>query len=299
MNYQTPAALENAVKDAAKNSDMDTGRAIVLFWWDRFLARVFSSDHPEFVLKGGLSMLARMSTRYTKDVDLAAAEMNIESAQKRLVELATVNLNDFFRFDFLGEEPITVEDDYRDGKRISFSVTIGAQRKGEIKVDLVVGCTPIGEAEKIIPSHQLKIKGLEPTEYYLYPTVDTMADKISATLSMYPDGKSSSRVKDLSDLILIATTTQIDAATLGAAIKGETSQRAIKAVTEFAVPDSWKVLPLSTKYQKLAEEAGLAKSLYDVLAAERLIANMIDPILSGKISEGVWNPDTLEWMEAN
>jgi hypothetical protein len=63
--------MESAIKDAARRSEMETDRAITLFWWDRFLSRVFSSAQPEFALKGGLGILARMGTRYTKDIDLA------------------------------------------------------------------------------------------------------------------------------------------------------------------------------------------------------------------------------------
>lgn len=71
MAYKTPAALEMAVKAAAKASPLDTGRAVSGFYFHRLLCRVFSKPSSPFVLKGGQSMLARtMDARATQDIDL-------------------------------------------------------------------------------------------------------------------------------------------------------------------------------------------------------------------------------------
>ena len=59
MRYKTPAALEMAVKEAAKKSPLDTNRAIAGFYFHRLLCRVFSDPDSPFVLKGGQSVLAR------------------------------------------------------------------------------------------------------------------------------------------------------------------------------------------------------------------------------------------------
>jgi len=58
MKYRTPNALEMAVKAAAKDSPLDTGRAISSFYFHRLLCRIFSDSDRKFVLKGGQSMLA-------------------------------------------------------------------------------------------------------------------------------------------------------------------------------------------------------------------------------------------------
>lgn len=41
-NYKTARALEMAIKEAAKASELDTNRAIANFYFHRFLCRVFS-----------------------------------------------------------------------------------------------------------------------------------------------------------------------------------------------------------------------------------------------------------------
>ena len=57
--YRTPAALEMAVKEAAKKSPLDTNRAIAGFYFHRLLCRVFSDPDSPFVLKGSQSVLAQ------------------------------------------------------------------------------------------------------------------------------------------------------------------------------------------------------------------------------------------------
>lgn len=69
--YKTPAALEMAIKQAAKDSPQDTNRAIAGFWRHRLLCRVFANANRSFVLKGGHAVLARtVDARATRDIDL-------------------------------------------------------------------------------------------------------------------------------------------------------------------------------------------------------------------------------------
>ena len=58
--YKTPDAMEMAVKAAAKASSQDTNQALLDYYHDRFLSRIFSEDDPRFILKGGRGMLARL-----------------------------------------------------------------------------------------------------------------------------------------------------------------------------------------------------------------------------------------------
>lgn len=91
MRYKTPAALEMAVKEAAKKSPLDTNRAIAGFYFHRLLCRVFSDPDSRFVLKGGQSVLARtVDARATRDIDLLARETSIDAAVAELRRLAGI-----------------------------------------------------------------------------------------------------------------------------------------------------------------------------------------------------------------
>ena len=116
MRYKTPAALEMAVKEAAKKSPLDTNRAIAGFYFHRLLCRVFSDPDSPFVLKDGQSVLARtVDARATRDIDLLARETSVEAAAADPRRLAGIGLDDFISFSFDKAEPIKADDEYRSG----------------------------------------------------------------------------------------------------------------------------------------------------------------------------------------
>lgn len=139
MRYRTPVALEMAVKAAAKASPLDTGLAISGFYYHRLLCRVFSAGEPGFVLKGGLSVLARtIDARATRDIDLLAQEADPGAAIEELKRLASIDLGDFVAFNFVKAEPIKADDEYRSGAKVWFAPTLGGKPLQQISIDLVV-----------------------------------------------------------------------------------------------------------------------------------------------------------------
>ena len=139
MRYKTPAALEMAVKEAAKKSPLDTNRAIAGFYFHRLLCRVFSDLDSPFVLKGGQSVLARtVDARATRDIDLLARETSVEAAVADLRRLAGIGLDDFISFSFDKAEPIKADDEYRSGMKVWFTPSLGGKSLQAVSVDLVV-----------------------------------------------------------------------------------------------------------------------------------------------------------------
>lgn len=139
MRYKTPAALEMAVKEAAKKSPLDTNRAIAGFYFHRLLCRVFSDPDSPFVLKGGQSVLARtVDARATRDIDLLARETSVEAAVADLRRLAGIGLDDFISFSFDKAEPIKADDEYRSGMKVWFTPSLGGKSLQAVSVDLVV-----------------------------------------------------------------------------------------------------------------------------------------------------------------
>ena len=163
MRYKTPAALEMAVKEAAKKSPLDTNRAIAGFYFHRLLCRVFSDPDSPFVLKGGQSVLARtVDARATRDIDLLARETSVEAAVADLRRLAGIGLDDFIRFSFDKAEPIKADDECRSGMKVWFTPSLGGKSLQAVSVDLVVDEVDGLEPETITPADRLQIDDVAP-----------------------------------------------------------------------------------------------------------------------------------------
>ena len=189
MRYKTPAALEMAVKASAKNSGIDTSRAITGFYFHRLLCRIFNDPQHSFVLKGGQSMLARtVDARATKDIDLLYKEQSLEHALSKLETLASTDLDDHMRFMLQSADPIKVEDEYRSGLRIVFQPMLGPKRLQPISVDLVVDKVPLERAEFITPADRVNVEGIQVYDYLVYPVENSLADKLCALTERH-DGR--------------------------------------------------------------------------------------------------------------
>ena len=162
MRYKTPAALEMAVKEAAKKSPLDTNRAIAGFYFHRLLCRVFSDPDSPFVLKGGQSVLARtVDARATRDIDLLARETSVEAAAADPRRLAGIGLDDFISFSFDKADPIKADDEYRSGMKVWFTPSLGGKSLQAVSVDLVVDEVD-DVAPDMVSAEELAAKLYEP-----------------------------------------------------------------------------------------------------------------------------------------
>lgn len=298
MTYESAAALEMAVKAAAVASSLDTNRAISSFYFHRLLCRVFAGRNDAFILKGGHSMLARtVGARATRDIDLLARQGDLNTALERLKELAETDMGDFVTFEFAGSRPIKVEDEYRDGLSVQFVPFIGSKRMQRISVDLVVDEVPLEGAELIAPADRLDIGGLQTCDYLIYPLESAMADKLCALVETH-DGRASSRVKDLVDIVICATTCLINGEKLQQRVRRETAIRKIALPRSFHVPESWGESH-KKQFEKLCTQTGLSDSLKILGAATQLARELFDPALAGRADGMTWNPGTTTWEEKN
>ena len=181
MVCKTPAALEMAIKAAAKASPLETGRAVSGFYFHRLLCRVFSKPDSPFMLKGGQSMLARtMDARATRDIDLLSEEADLDAALAELRALAEADLGDFVVFEFVGAVPIKVEDEYRSGLKVAFVPLLGGKRLQEVSIDLVADRVACGEPEIVTPADRIDVAGVPMFDYRVYPLANSLADKLCA-----------------------------------------------------------------------------------------------------------------------
>jgi hypothetical protein len=301
-------SLELAIKDAAKKVARQAGPSISAASvdaqirqarFDRFLSRVFAEgEQSEWVLKGGMSMLARVPrSRTTKDVDLAALRASdLAEAGRALAALAEVDLGDHLTFRLIRSTPTGLgENQPGVATRRYFFACIDADHDTQIDtvvVDVVVGPPPVGRPELIEPANRLHLRRLLITfPYRLYPVADQIADKVCATMdTQYPGGKRSSRVKDLVDLVVIAHTQAVDLDELRVSIASKRDLSSIAPFEHFDVPAEW-----TRTYHATAKGVPAAESLSAQTAAG-LVASFVDPALATSSNPATWDPYALAWI---
>ncbi len=296
--YPTPGGVEAAIKDAAKKAtksdpSLDVNRRVQLEYFNRFLSRVFSKgEGPEWLLKGGTGMLARVpSSRATRDIDLAGRGFTLDQAFDDLIRLSRIDLNDHFSFEYAShtESIGTDNQPYTEGYEVKFNINIGGASKGQLKVDLAVGAGVTGDVTTIEPANALGLPRLVNNPYRLYPVVDQIADKVCATMTDYND-KASSREKDLVDLVVFATTHDIDGTAVRIAITAEVRRRKMEPFDHFTVPSTW-----GAGYARLSRSVPYCSEHRTVDLASAFVARLIDPALSGDAGGKTWSHESLDW----
>lgn len=299
MRYKTPAALEMAVKEAAKKSPLDTNRAIAGFYFHRLLCRVFSDPDSPFVLKGGQSVLARtVDARATRDIDLLARETSVEAAVADLRRLAGIGLDDFISFSFDKAEPIKADDEYRSGMKVWFTPSLGGKSLQAVSVDLVIDEVDGLEPETITPADRLQIDGIPVFDYRIYRAESALADKLLAMVEVH-GGRPSSRVKDLVDVVVYAKACRIDSRTLAEQVANESRARNVNLPERFQIPDAWPAV-YGKPYAKMARQAKVDDVAPDMVSAEELAAKLYEPALGTHWKHGAstWSPSSLIWAAA-
>lgn len=297
--YNDPRSVELAIKDAAKarhaaDPSVSVNERIRQAHFDRLLCRVFSEGAmSEWVLKGGTGMLARIpDSRATKDIDLFATGYTLDQALAALRRLASVNLGDHFRFEYLShsESVAGEQQPYTDGYRVTFQTFLGTKKVSDIGVDLVVSVGDLTSVEIIEPAYRLALPRLVTHPYRLYPVERQIADKVCATMATY-SGRPSSREKDLVDLVVIANTHTVNAESLRRAITQEAALRGLNEIRVFSIPDRWgrtyeqaaKSIPACSGYERIEQAKGLMNAF---LGADLLESTAL----------GAWSPASRSWL---
>jgi len=257
--------------------------------YDRLLARLFLDPEPGWILKGGISMIARLSVaRHSADIDLVAGADSPAAGLVSLREAAALDLGDFFTFRF--EQPRFLVQGV-EGLRVPTEAWLGSRVFERFGVDLVTGVVITGQPESATPLVALDIPGLPRPRYRLYPLADSIADKVMAIMERH-QGRPSTRFRDLIDLVLIAHTQRIGADDLATALMSERLRRGLPAASKLRVNDQvmWR-----TGYATIAHDVpGLAeKNLSQALRVARMF---LDPVLADRADGTTWNPAALSWQ---
>ena len=243
------------------------------------------------MLKGALALDFRLGarTRATKDMDLVRFDGSA-AATADMLAVQSCDLGDYFLFNIQRTDRL---DALQDGLAIRYHIR--AQLAGRIFEETVVdiglgdalGWTP----EPLVCPDLLSFAGIVPLQVPVLPLDQHVAEKLHAYTRGYGDGLiTSTRVKDLIDLALIAEMAGFDATRLRAALTGVFAGREQQSLpaTFPPPPPEWRA-----PYRKLAEPVGIDP---DLLAGHAAVAGFLDPILAGESSSDTrWEPTTQHW----
>jgi Nucleotidyl transferase AbiEii toxin, Type IV TA system len=199
------------------------------------------------------------------------------------------DLDDFFGFEVTRIVPLQEE---AKGSRVHVKAMLGAKTFAVFHIDVVVATAMSGEPDVVAPLTSLHIDGLVRPSYRAFPLPDHVADKFAAILGTHVRGETvtgSSRIKDLVDIGLIATTQQISGPALRAAVLAGTAHRNLSLPDAFAVPDEavWR-----RGYPQSAADAPGPTPTFD--EAVSLACALLNPVLKGPVS-GNWDPAAASW----
>ncbi|MEA2691893.1 MAG: hypothetical protein QOJ16_1280 [Acidobacteriota bacterium] len=292
--YATPLAFKQALEQRLKSSSTtgtDFGRRRQLLVFDRFLARLTQVAGGAVTLKGGLALELRVErARTTKDIDLRMMGSS-RDVLERLQEAGRLDLGDSMRFEIQPDDEhpeIQNEGMQYEGYRYRAECRLAGMIYGRpFGVDVAFGDPLIGEPDIITAEDTLDFAGIAPPALRLYPVVSHIAEKLHA-LTM-PRSRPNSRVRDLPDIALLATTGSIDGSMLRRAIETTFEFRDTHPVpTEVpAPPDFWEA-----PYAAMAATDELPWATMTEVALA--VARFLVPVL-GHNERGIWEPADWNW----
>lgn len=287
-SYDSPAAFRRALTDKlkaiAENGKWNLGQLQRQIAYDRLLERLYLVDDG-WVVKGAAALLARnIGVRATIDIDLYRT-LASDAAERELREAAGNDIGDWFRFEARPSQAVAT------AVRIPVTAYIGTPW-AQFHVDLLgEGLVMTGEPEPMPPLASVVMPDIEQHGYRVYPLVDHIADKITATVQRYGDGElPSTRYKDLVDLVAIVREAPVDAVAQMAALTSETARRNITLPQRFGVPDG----PLWESGYAAEARRSLLETALTLDEALVTVRPFIDPLLGGTAA-GTWVPDLAVW----
>jgi len=305
MTYRSGAdfrqALDMRLKSIARERHLSITRLRKDIAFDRFLARLLIVAPDRWVLKGGVALDHRLGdrARATNDIDLGRRD-NIAAATTDLQEAAKVDLGDYLSYAIrlfsdlpdLREEGVAA--------RYHAQVTLGGRPFENTVIDIGFDAPPAEQIDYLVGRDLLSFAGLPAVPIPTLPLAHHIAEKVHAYTGVYGrEGRGSTRVKDLIDLALIATSSTIEGSALAAALEATFARRG-KHVLPSALPAPPREPPMgqiwSVAYTKMARDIGLDPRLAHGHATA---ARFVDPVLNGSCGEAArWNPATEIWASA-
>jgi hypothetical protein len=295
--YATPLAFKQALEQRIKSlstTGADFARRRQLLVFDRFLARVVSVVGDAVTLKGGLVLEMRLArARTTKDIDLRMMG-SAEDVLERLQAAGRLDLGDYMLFEIqpdLDHPEIQNDGMQYNGYRFRAECRLaGTIYSRPFRVDVAFGDPLVGEPDLVVADDLLSFAGIAPPRLRIYPVVSHIAEKLHA-LTM-PRSRPNTRVRDLPDLALLATTGEINEVELRLAFERTFRFRGTHSLPTSvpAPPPFWE-----GPYAAMAATDELIwETLTEVTDA---VSSFLDPVLGHSPEGRIWVP--VDWCWAD
>jgi len=289
MRYATHSAFRMALEDRLRRESLATGVPLVRLRktvaFDRLLARMVRTGPDAWLLKGGfaLQLLIEGSARTTKDIDMLLREVGLD-AHEMLVAAAFEDLEDGFGFAVASPSALPAEAAVR--------MTVESRLDGRLfesfHMDVGVGDPVVEAPDNRVVTDLLSFAGIAQTVMPCYPVTQHVAEKLHALTRPRVTGENS-RVKDLVDVVLMASHSAPGATRMRAAIDATFAARHTHAVPSRLpdLPEIW-----ASEFRRMARELGSGPR--DLVAGVDLARRFLDPVLDGTAA-GSWRPDEQVW----
>jgi hypothetical protein len=295
MIYRTATALRQALDSRlvaeSRRSSVELWRLRKRVAADRLLAALAAVAPGRWILKGGVALDLRFGDRARETRDLDLGSYDSESAA--LADFHAVERydgSDFFvssirRTDHLDNA------DVAGAVRFHVRLLLAGRVFEELTVDVGFSSTGNYSPEQILGSELLAFSGIPRIIVPVIPLAQHIAEKVHAYTRQYgPDGRQSTRVKDLVDLVLIQANATLIAGDVRSALQSVFSVRDSQQLPQTLPPPpaNWQV-----PYRRMANGVGIVADLRD---GYQLAAAFLDPVLDGSTrNTQAWNPARAAW----
>ena len=178
----------------------------------------------------------------------------------------------------------------RTALRYRLRSALAGRRFEEATIDIAFGDQGGIIPDRLLGSGHLVFAGFDPITVPVLPLDRHIAEKLHAYTRLYGGQRVNTRVKDLVDLVLIRSVTDLTAGRLRQAIAATFAPRGSHTIplALHLPPATW-----GPTYRQLAAEVGLDPT---ISTGHHLAASFLDPVLDGTVADDArWNPSRGSW----